>query len=151
MCEYLVLGCSTCIKQYHVPWESLMLPVLPDPLPAVMPVCTACTACTHDGCRYAHPLDLVPIVDLNLGRVVHVDAYDKPPPVPLTVRADLFLVGFFSILLTLWCCSDQRHHCGPSSQPTCATTLQPHTCVCVLWSGACISPRHCPQAGVLTY
>jgi len=34
--------------------------------------------------EYAHPIDLVPIVDLNAGRVVHVDMYDRPPPVPMT-------------------------------------------------------------------
>lgn len=32
--------------------------------------------------EYAHPIDMVPIVDLNLGKVVHIDMYDKPSVVP---------------------------------------------------------------------
>jgi hypothetical protein len=28
--------------------------------------------------RYAHPLDLVPLVDLNLGKVINIECYDKP-------------------------------------------------------------------------
>lgn len=28
--------------------------------------------------RYAHPLDLLPLVDINLGKVVHIECYDKP-------------------------------------------------------------------------
>ena len=32
--------------------------------------------------EYAHPLDLVPLVDLNAERVVHVDMYDKPASLP---------------------------------------------------------------------
>ena len=28
--------------------------------------------------RYAHPLDLLPLVDLDLGKVVHIECYDKP-------------------------------------------------------------------------
>ncbi|GLI66897.1 hypothetical protein VaNZ11_010924 [Volvox africanus] len=31
--------------------------------------------------EYAHPIDMVPIVDLNLGKVVHIDMYDKPSTV----------------------------------------------------------------------
>lgn len=37
--------------------------------------------CKDDN-EYAHPLDLVPLVDLNLGRVVHVDMYDQPATMP---------------------------------------------------------------------
>jgi primary-amine oxidase len=32
--------------------------------------------------EYAHPLDLVPLVDLNAGKVVHVDMYDEPAKLP---------------------------------------------------------------------
>ncbi|PNH03386.1 Primary amine oxidase, partial [Tetrabaena socialis] len=32
--------------------------------------------------EYAHPIDMVPIVDLNLGKVLHIDMYDLPAPVP---------------------------------------------------------------------
>lgn len=32
--------------------------------------------------EYAHPIDLVPIVDLNKGQVVHIDMYDRPSAVP---------------------------------------------------------------------
>lgn len=28
--------------------------------------------------RYAHPLDLLPLVDLNLGKVVNIECYDRP-------------------------------------------------------------------------
>jgi primary-amine oxidase len=31
-----------------------------------------------DDNEYAHPLDLVPLVDLNLGKVVAIECYDKP-------------------------------------------------------------------------
>ncbi|KAJ9529491.1 hypothetical protein QJQ45_013830 [Haematococcus lacustris] len=33
--------------------------------------------------EYAHPLDLVPIVDLNSGQVVHIDKYSRAPPAPM--------------------------------------------------------------------
>ncbi|GAX75117.1 hypothetical protein CEUSTIGMA_g2561.t1 [Chlamydomonas eustigma] len=43
--------------------------------------------------EYAHPIDLCPIVDLNEGRVVHIDMPEgKPPPMPLqsvNYRSDL--------------------------------------------------------------
>ncbi|KAG2486353.1 hypothetical protein HYH03_014934 [Edaphochlamys debaryana] len=32
--------------------------------------------------EYAHPIDMVPIVDLNQGKVVHIDMYDTPSRVP---------------------------------------------------------------------
>ena len=38
-------------------------------------------ACRGDN-EYAHPLDLCPLVDLNAGRVVHVDMYDEPARMP---------------------------------------------------------------------
>lgn len=38
-------------------------------------------ACKADN-EYAHPLDLCPLVDLNLGKVVHVDMYDQPARMP---------------------------------------------------------------------
>ncbi|GFR44735.1 hypothetical protein Agub_g6063 [Astrephomene gubernaculifera] len=37
----------------------------------------------HDN-EYAHPLDLVPLVDLNERKVIHIDMYSRPPPVPTT-------------------------------------------------------------------
>jgi primary-amine oxidase len=37
---------------------------------------------TREDNEYAHPLDLVPLVDLNLGKVVHVDMYDQPAQLP---------------------------------------------------------------------
>jgi primary-amine oxidase len=42
--------------------------------------------------EYAHPLDLVPLVDLNEEKVVHVDMYDKPailPPVRVNYHRQL--------------------------------------------------------------
>lgn len=39
-------------------------------------------ACPDDN-EYAHPMDLCPIVDLNEGRVIHIDAYDNPPDIPM--------------------------------------------------------------------
>ena len=47
---------------------------------------------TREDNEYAHPLDLVPLVDLNLGKVVHVDMYDKPaqlPPMMVNYHKDL--------------------------------------------------------------
>lgn len=37
-----------------------------------------------DDNEYAHPMDLCPVVDLNEGRVIHIDAYPNPPPIPMT-------------------------------------------------------------------
>jgi len=39
-------------------------------------------ACPDDN-EYAHPMDLCPIVDLNEQRVIHIDAYDTPPDIPM--------------------------------------------------------------------
>lgn len=39
-------------------------------------------ACPNDN-EYAHPMDLCPIVDLNEQRVIHIDAYDTPPDIPM--------------------------------------------------------------------
>ena len=39
-------------------------------------------ACPDDN-EYAHPLDLCPIVDLYTKEVIHIDAYDAPPAVPM--------------------------------------------------------------------
>eukprot|EP00775_Hariotina_reticulata_P002821 gene2821-3114_t len=42
--------------------------------------------------EYAHPLDLCPLVDLNLGKVIHVDMYDeaaKVPPLMVNYHRDL--------------------------------------------------------------
>jgi primary-amine oxidase len=36
-----------------------------------------------DDNEYAHPLDLCPVVDLCQRRVIHIDAYDAPPGVPM--------------------------------------------------------------------
>jgi len=47
---------------------------------------------TREDNEYAHPLDLVPLVDLNLGKVIHVDMYDKPaqlPPMMVNYHRDL--------------------------------------------------------------
>ena len=38
---------------------------------------SACMLYLQPG-RYAHPLDLLPLVDLNLGKVIHIECYDKP-------------------------------------------------------------------------
>jgi len=35
-----------------------------------------------DDNEYAHPLDIIPWVDLGTERVVRIEQYDKPPPVP---------------------------------------------------------------------
>ncbi|WIA35530.1 hypothetical protein OEZ86_003956 [Tetradesmus obliquus] len=40
--------------------------------------------CKEDN-EYAHPLDLCPLVDLNLGKVIHVDMYDAPAVMPPTL------------------------------------------------------------------
>lgn len=48
-------------------------------------------SCKADN-EYAHPLDLCPLVDLNLGKVVHVDMYDQParmPPLMVNYHKDL--------------------------------------------------------------
>eukprot|EP00879_Flechtneria_rotunda_P005364 GHRR01005651.1.p1 GENE.GHRR01005651.1~~GHRR01005651.1.p1 ORF type:complete len:562 (+),score=120.19 GHRR01005651.1:811-2496(+) len=39
-------------------------------------------ACPDDN-EYAHPMDLCPVVDLNVNRVIHIDAYPSPPAIPL--------------------------------------------------------------------
>lgn len=39
-------------------------------------------ACPDDN-EYAHPMDLCPVVDLNQRRVIHIDAYDTAPQVPM--------------------------------------------------------------------
>eukprot|EP00879_Flechtneria_rotunda_P011264 GHRR01011766.1.p1 GENE.GHRR01011766.1~~GHRR01011766.1.p1 ORF type:complete len:590 (+),score=170.84 GHRR01011766.1:1269-3038(+) len=42
--------------------------------------------------EYAHPLDLCPLVDMNLGKVIHVDMYDEParmPPLMVNYHRDL--------------------------------------------------------------
>lgn len=47
--------------------------------------------CEKDN-EYAHPLDLVPLVDLNLGKVVHIECYDRPakcPPAMVNYHVDL--------------------------------------------------------------
>ncbi|KAF6251268.1 copper amine oxidase [Scenedesmus sp. NREL 46B-D3] len=41
-------------------------------------------SCKEDN-EYAHPLDLCPLVDLNLGKVIHVDMYDEPARLPPTM------------------------------------------------------------------
>ncbi|KAI8475788.1 MAG: copper amine oxidase [Monoraphidium minutum] len=45
-----------------------------------------------DDNEYAHPLDLLPLVDLNLGQVINIECYDKPatmPPLQVNYHADL--------------------------------------------------------------
>eukprot|EP00878_Enallax_costatus_P044330 GHUV01052842.1.p2 GENE.GHUV01052842.1~~GHUV01052842.1.p2 ORF type:complete len:133 (-),score=18.63 GHUV01052842.1:214-612(-) len=47
--------------------------------------------CKSDN-EYAHPLDMCPLVDLNLGKVIHVDMYDEParmPPMMVNYHRDL--------------------------------------------------------------
>lgn len=47
--------------------------------------------CKSDN-EYAHPLDMCPLVDLNLGKVIHIDMYDEParmPPMMVNYHRDL--------------------------------------------------------------
>jgi Cu2+-containing amine oxidase len=39
-------------------------------------------ACPDDN-EYAHPMDLCPVVDLYAGKVIHIDAYEQPPAIPM--------------------------------------------------------------------
>jgi primary-amine oxidase len=39
-------------------------------------------ACPDDN-EYAHPMDLCPVVDLYAGKVIHKDAYEQPPAIPM--------------------------------------------------------------------
>lgn len=38
-------------------------------------------SCKSDN-EYAHPLDMVPLIDLDEGKVLHVDMYDAPARMP---------------------------------------------------------------------
>jgi hypothetical protein len=48
----------------------------------VMQVFMYYKACPDDN-EYAHPMDLCPVVDLNEQRVIHIDAYDTKPDIPM--------------------------------------------------------------------
>jgi primary-amine oxidase len=54
--------------------------------------------------HYAHPIDIVPVVDLNTGTVVRIDGMDRPPPkIPdLSVNYHQNLISTNSYLQTEW-------------------------------------------------
>lgn len=84
-----------------------------------------------DDNQYAHPLDLLPLVDLHTKRVVRIDQHSVPPPVPAVdnnYHAQLFPGPWRSDIKPLDVLQPEGPRCaaGLSGGPA----LPPHACMC---------------------
>lgn len=99
--------------------------------------CNPVLTCTPFLPVQAHPLDLVPVVDLNEGRVIRIDKYDRAPSLPTEV---CFILGWAAVDLRLCTYSQVRAAiCNQMLRvlpimplpPACNRPLLPYFCPCL--------------------